>query len=126
MTDIAKEIAGLDRMKTHELRERWRRTYWAKPPTGISRDLLIQALAYHIQEGELGDLSRAVMRRLRAIVQKMRSGGSSFFDLSAFLKPGAKLIKGTIYPTKGVPWARGLLLGSRMSLDYVIQNCRWP
>ena len=43
MTGIAKEIADLADMKTHDLREGWRRIYRAEPPAGISRDLLIRA-----------------------------------------------------------------------------------
>ncbi len=55
MTDIAKEIADLAN-KTPELREVWRRIYRAEPPAGISRDLLIRASAYQIQEEGLGGL----------------------------------------------------------------------
>lgn len=93
MTDIAKEIADLANRKTHELREVWRRIYRADPPAGISRDLLIRAIAYQIQEGELGSLGGAAKRRLRALAQKMGSEGSASFDLGPSLKPGAKLIR---------------------------------
>jgi hypothetical protein len=93
MADTIKEIADLADMKTIELKERWRRIYRAKPPAGISRDLLIRSAAYQIQEKELGGLGRAVKHRLRALAQKMRSEGSASFDLAPSLKPGAKLIR---------------------------------
>ena len=93
MADTIKEIADLADMKTIELKERWRRIYRAKPPAGISRDLLIRSAAYQIQEKELGGLGRAVKHRLRALAQKMGSGGSASFDLGPSLKPGAKLIR---------------------------------
>ncbi len=93
MADIIKEIADLAEMKTLELQERWRRLYRAEPPPGISRDLLIRAAAYQIQEGELGGLSGTVKRRLRAFVQKKRGDASASFDLEPSLKPGAKLIR---------------------------------
>jgi hypothetical protein len=93
MTKIAKEIAGLANRKTPELREIWRRIYRADPPAAISRDLLIRASAYQMQEGELGGLSGAVKRRLRALAQKMGGDASASFDLGAPLKPGAKLIR---------------------------------
>ncbi len=93
MADIIKEIADLADMKTLELKERWRRIYRAKPPAGISRDLLIRASAYQIQERGLGGLSWAVKRRLSALAQKRRGEASASFDLVPSLKPGAKLIR---------------------------------
>ncbi len=93
MTDIANEIADLANRKTRDLREVWRRIYRAEPPAGISRDLLIRAAAYRIQERGLGGLSGAAKRRLRALAQKMGSEDSASFDLGAPLKPGAKLIR---------------------------------
>ena len=82
MADTIKEIAGLVDLKTLELKERWRRIYRAEPPVGISRDLLIRAAAYQIQEGKHGGLSGAAKRRLRAIAQKMGSGDSASFDFA--------------------------------------------
>jgi hypothetical protein len=93
MTDIAKEITELAELTTPKLRERWRRIYRGEPPAGISRDLLIRASTYQIQEEEHGGLSGTVKRRLRALAQKMGRGGSSTFDLAPYLKPGAKLIR---------------------------------
>jgi hypothetical protein len=93
MTDIAKEIAELDDLKTPELRDMWRRIYRAEPPAGISRDLLIRAAAYQIQEEELGGLSRAAKRRLRVLAQKMGTESNPSFDFGPSLKPGAKLIR---------------------------------
>ncbi len=93
MTDIANEIADLANRKTRDLREVWRRIYRADPPAGISRDLLIRATAYQIQEEELGDLNRAAKRRFCALAQKMGTDCSPSFNLGASLKPGAKLIR---------------------------------
>lgn len=93
MTDIAKEIAEIAEMETCELRERWRRFNRAEPPPKISRDLLIRASAYQIQEEEFGGLSRVAKRRLHSLAQKMGGGGSPSFDFAPSLKPGAKLIR---------------------------------
>ncbi len=93
MADTKKEIADLNDMKTLELQELWRRIYRVEPPAGISRDLLIRASAYQIQEEELGSLSGAAKRRLRTLAQKVGSDASASFDLAPTLKPGAKLIR---------------------------------
>ena len=82
MTDIAKEIAELAEMKTHELRERWRRIHRAEPPPKISRDLLIRASAYQIQESEFGGLSRATKRRLHSLAQKMGGEARASFNFA--------------------------------------------
>ncbi len=93
MTDIAKELIDLTEMKTHELRDRWRHNCRVEPPPKISRDLLIRAVAYQIQEKEFGGLSRAAKRRLHTLAHKMGREGSPSFDLAPSLKPGAKLIR---------------------------------
>ena len=93
MADTVKEIANLADMKTPELKERWRRICRADPPPGISRDLLIRAVAYQIQEEELGGLGGAAKRRLSALAQKRGIDTTASFDLRPSLKPGAKLIR---------------------------------
>ena len=93
MADITKEIASLAELGAPKLRERWRRIHRAEPPAKISRDFLIRAAAYQIQEKEFGGLSRAVKRRLRSFAKKMGSDGSPSFDFAPSLKPGAKLIR---------------------------------
>ena len=93
MADITKEIDELAEMKTHELREMWWRIHRVEPPPKISRDLLIRAATYLIQEKEFGGLSRSAKRRLHTLAHKMGREGSPSFDLAPSLKPGAKLIR---------------------------------
>ena len=54
MDDIKAEIAGLPDRSTHELRLAWRRLYRRRPPLGLSRDLIIRALANKMQECAYG------------------------------------------------------------------------
>ena len=53
------EIAALLGSTSANLRELWRALYGAEPPRRISRDLLIRALAYRIQEKALGAKARS-------------------------------------------------------------------
>ena len=55
-----------------ELRKEWRRLYRSQPPR-LSRDLLVRAIAYRIQELRYGGLSKATRRKLAALVQARRS-----------------------------------------------------
>ena len=51
------EIAGLLDRSTQELRRCWRQLHRTGPPLGLSRDLLIRALAYQLQERAHGGAS---------------------------------------------------------------------
>jgi hypothetical protein len=48
------EIAALEMLATHDLRIAWRRLHHSEPPTRLSRDLLVRAIAYRIQERAQG------------------------------------------------------------------------
>jgi hypothetical protein len=50
---LVREIAGLGQATPADLKKRWRVLYRTEPPRRISRDLLIRALAYRIQERTL-------------------------------------------------------------------------
>jgi len=50
LSEIEAEIAGLLDRSTPELRLTWHEFRRAGPPLGLSRDLLIRALAYELQQ----------------------------------------------------------------------------
>ena len=50
LSEIEDEIAGLLDRSTPKLRLAWRQLHRAGPPLGLSRDLLIRALANQLQE----------------------------------------------------------------------------
>ena len=58
------EVAGLADRSTHELRLAWRKVYRREAPVGLSRDLVIRALANKIQERAYGGPSPSMKRRL--------------------------------------------------------------
>jgi Protein of unknown function (DUF2924) len=64
---LAREIAALRGATAADLKSRWRALYGTESPPRISRDLLIRALAYRLQEQALGGL-KAAARRLLAKV----------------------------------------------------------
>jgi hypothetical protein len=53
---LVPKIAALGQATSADLKERWRELYRTEPPRRISRDLLMRALAYRIQEKALGGL----------------------------------------------------------------------
>jgi Protein of unknown function (DUF2924) len=86
------EIAELADRATHELRLAWRRLHRREPPVGLSRDLMIRALANNLQERAYGGPSRSMRRRLTTLAGEFEKG-SLFFDPGVVLKTGAKLVR---------------------------------
>src|SRR5215470_7823156 len=80
-TDIAeveRQIARLVDRSTPDLRVAWRELHRTGPPQGLSRDLLIRALADQLQEQTHGGASRAQRRRLQTLAREFEKGGGSF------------------------------------------------
>src|SRR3954452_2402972 len=61
--DLGTALAGLERASRHHLGELWAEYFGAAPPPRTSRALMIRAVAYKMQERELGGLS-VMTRRL--------------------------------------------------------------
>ena len=61
---LARRLAELESASPAELRVRWERAHKHPAPRRASRDLLLRALAYHIQERAEGGLSKAALKRL--------------------------------------------------------------
>ena len=78
LSKVEVEIAELSERSTHDLRLAWRRLHCTDPPLGLSRDLLIRALAHQLQERTHGGASRAVRRRLQNLTAGSRKAGAAF------------------------------------------------
>ncbi len=89
--DLEAKIQELADLPRQNLTERWRQLYRAAPPKGISRPLLIRAVAYGMQVKHYGGLKPAVRRQLR----KVADGGSARAAnvKSARIAPGMRLIR---------------------------------
>jgi hypothetical protein len=71
----------------------WARLHGSEPPPRLSRDLMIRAIAYKVQEQAHGGLSPATRRRLRALTAVVEVKRAGVFDPGISLKPGAKLVR---------------------------------
>jgi hypothetical protein len=91
-SDIELEIAGLFNRSTQELRLAWRNLHRTEPPFGISRDLLIRALAHQLQERSYSGTGRALRRRLQTLTGEREKRGASF-DPAVGLKTGTTLVR---------------------------------
>ena len=89
---LEREIGALADLPRADLVERWGTLYRAPAPKGISRQLLVRAVAYGIQVQRYGGLRPAVRRQLRRaadgnVVRKERNVEATK------VAPGARLIR---------------------------------
>jgi len=90
---LAQQIEAL-RQDTHaDLKERWRVLYCTEPPRRISRDLLVRALAYRIQEKALGGLKPSTRRLLARIAADTSANRPIEVAPKPDLKPGTVLLR---------------------------------
>jgi len=86
-------LARLPMLDLGELRQQWHGLYKAAAPAHFSRDLLMRAVAYRLQELALGGLRPEPQRRLRQIAQEFRETGSTRKCARPELKPGTRLVR---------------------------------
>src|ERR1019366_1727367 len=86
------EIDRIRSLGLEELRREWRRLYHSEPPR-ISRDLLVLALGYRLQEIEHGGLGKSTRRKLQTMAKALRTTGRVGPTPSLSLKPGARLVR---------------------------------
>ena len=92
VAEVNRQIAELVDRSTHELQLAWRQLHRTGPPQGLSRDLLIRALANQLQEGIHGRASGALRRRLQTLAGEFDRNGASF-DPGVVLKTGTTLVR---------------------------------
>ena len=76
-----------------ELRQRWRGLYKTQAPPHLSRELLVRAVAYRMQEVARGGLRPEPQRQLRRIAQQFKKTGDATMPARAELKPGTRLMR---------------------------------
>jgi len=96
-TSASAEVARLlDRLLTltsAQLRREWQRLYRAPPPRCLSRDLLLRAIAYKIQDQAYGGLSQTTRRRLQTLARAMAQEGKAALGTSPTHKSGTRLVR---------------------------------
>jgi hypothetical protein len=89
---IERELDRIRSLDVKDLRLEWRRLNRSEPPK-ISRDLLVLAVGYRIQELEHGGLGNSTRRKLQTIAKALRTTGRVGPMPSLSLKPGARLVR---------------------------------
>ena len=69
---IERELDRIRSLGVDDLRIEWRRLYHSDPPR-ISRDLLVLALGYRVQEIAHGGLGKSTRRKLQTVAKALRT-----------------------------------------------------
>jgi hypothetical protein len=93
VADIEAQLSALMELEPEQLRVAWRRHYRVPPPRGLSRDMLIRAIAYKLQEHAFGGLSKSTLRRLTTLARTLVSPEGPSREPYPSLKPGTKLVR---------------------------------
>ena len=85
-------LAQLPNLGSADLRQEWRRLFRIEPPR-LSRDIIMRAIAYRLQEIVHGGLSKAMQRRLAALASEFGIEGRVAALPPPKIKPGARLVR---------------------------------
>src|SRR5262249_25243400 len=85
-------LARLPELDLAELRQQWRALYKSDPPH-LSRELLLRAVAYRMQEVAFGGLRPEHRRQLRQIVEEFNQTGEVRRRARLELKSGTRLVR---------------------------------
>jgi len=92
-TACREALARLPELNLGELRQQWRTLYKAEASTHLSRELLVRAIAYRMQEVASGGLRPGRQRQLRQIAQQFKETGAANIPPRLELKPGTRLVR---------------------------------
>ncbi len=127
MTGIEQEIALLSDLSPPDLAARWQVGHGVPPPKGMSRRLLLLALAYQLQADTYGALDPKTSRYLRAVA----AGSSEAVRPLPALKAGMRLMRewnGRTHVVdvteEGILWS-GETYSSLSAIARAITGARW-
>jgi Protein of unknown function (DUF2924) len=116
-------LEALPALSPDELRKEWRRIFRSQPPR-LSRDLLIRAIAYRIQELRYGGLSKATSRRLAALVEGRWSDGKMVPEGAQRIRAGTRRTHTVTVEEEGFSYA-GRNYRSLSAIAREITGARW-
>jgi hypothetical protein len=93
VTDCREALARLPELALSELRQQWRALYKFDASPHLSRELLLRAVAYRMQEIVFGGLRPEHQRQLRQFAQQFKETGEIRRRASRELKSGTRLLR---------------------------------
>jgi len=120
-TACREALLRLPKLGLGELRQQWRVLYKTEASPHLSRELLVRAVAYRMQEVALGGLRPSRQRQLHQIAQQFKQTGAATTPPRPELKPGTRLVRewqGRTLRSAGTRWP---LLLARHALPVTVR-----
>ena len=92
-TACREALSRLTELNLGELRQQWCTLYKAEASPHLSRELLVRAVAYRMQEVALGGLRSGRQRQLHQIAQQFKEAGAATTPRLPELKRGTRLVR---------------------------------
>ena len=125
------EIAALAGLPRLCLIDRWQALYGASPPKGLSRRLLILAIAYRMQVKRYGGMTPAARRQLHKAASEEAARREPTTNGASQVAPGTRLIRewnGVTHVVDAIDdgfiW-QGARYGSLSAIARAITGARW-
>ena len=127
---LASDLAALGDFPPNELKERWSDLYGFACPPGMSRNILVRAIAYRVQERAFGGLNPSTRRHFDRAAADLAAGRTPA-PLAPKIKPGTRLLRewqGKVHEVivleKGIEY-RGKPWPSLSAVAREITGTRW-
>ena len=92
-TTCGEALARLPELDLGELRQQWRALYKSEASPHLSRELLVRAVAYRMQEIAVGGLRPGQQRQLRQFARQLKENREERMRARPELKPGTRLVR---------------------------------
>ena len=92
-TACREALARLPELDLSKLRQQWHVLYKTKASPHLSRELLVRAVAYRMQEVALGGLRPERQRQLRQFAEQLKESGATRIRPRPGLQPGTRLVR---------------------------------
>ena len=90
---LTDRLASLPRMQKQALAQLWQELFQTEPPVGMRKEMMVQFLAYGLQEQEFGPPSERSQRRLRQLAKAIRDSSNTSSLQKVPIKAGTRLIR---------------------------------
>jgi len=90
---IDKRLADLPQLSRTALHNHWKELFSAPPPPQLRRHLMIQVLAYRLQERAFGSITAANRGRLRQLARAFEANSNSPTSSIPTVRPGTRLVR---------------------------------
>jgi hypothetical protein len=128
-SSISDRLSSLSLLNKAALLRTWRELSSNDPPADIRKELMVQLLAYRIQEQEFGPLSHESRRRLIEIAST--TGEGRLASRRVKIKPGTRLVREwkhqihVVNVEEGHYEYKGILYASLSEVARLITGTRW-